>query len=322
MSTLVAYATPTSALPEYADHTFVRCSENGQTFACWSGPAPLDQSVKILEASYPNAYAVADGYRAPISIGGTTYPDTAAIGIYGVNGVCHQATNCFMFASTYGVMSLVHDANGGLRPMGLVASYAAFGTRGTGEPLWYLSAYLPNRGRQDHFFAAGFGAERATSAPPTTEQRREHIVAEFAELVRRAAVFPAEDEKSLAIRMKAGGRRGVMAAETAPAAIPVDPNRFAGLHRDFLAEKDGLLKAEVRDTSRLIGEPTAERVNDLAVKFQRKLAEAIGARAYEALTGLDAGQQVRIVDPRIARGEVVAAPVPSAANLGKKPKAL
>jgi hypothetical protein len=292
MSTLVAYASPLSALPDYADHTFVICSENGASFACWSGPAPMSASVKILEASYPNAYAVANGYRAPLPLNGHTYPDTAGVGLYGLHGVCHQSTNCFMYAATFAPMPLVLDANGGIRPMGLLLSYATYGFRGTRDYLWYPVWYLPNRNNQDPAFAVA-SLDTATRAQASPEQVREQIVGEFAQLVRQACVFPA-DAPAAALASAD--------ADEAPPALDVDPTGFAGLHRDYLAETNALLAADVKEDATHIGERTAERVNDLGVEFLRGFEESVGAEAYSALTGLQPGERLRLVDPRIASG--------------------
>lgn len=298
MSTLVAYASPLSALPDYADHTFVLCPENDASFACWSGPAPISKSVKILEASYPNAYAVANGYRTPVTFNGRSFPDTAGVGIYGLHGVCHQSTNCFMYAATFAAMPLVLDDQGGIRPMGLLLSYATYGWRGKCDYLWYPTFYLPNRNNRDEVLAAA-STGASMDPQPSREEVHEQIVGEFAQMVRQACAFPAE-------RPGAGQVRADLARaaepEDAPPAVAVNPVGFAGLHRDYLAETDALLAADVRPGATHIGERTAERINDLGVEFLRGFEERVGASAYSALTGLAPGQRLRLLDPRIAAG--------------------
>lgn len=124
MSTLEGWAIPTTAT-KYADHTFVYCPDNKSYFGCWAGgDIGATDAVKICTGTYENAYAVANCYRDSLP----GFPDTAGIGVYGYNGVCHQSANCFLYAAG----TLLKLKNG--RPGGLVASTAAYGLYGTTRP--------------------------------------------------------------------------------------------------------------------------------------------------------------------------------------------
>ena len=80
-----------------ADHTYVACPDAGdEFFDCWgepsrTGPDP-DAHLLAGEGNYP----VANCYRCSLEYEGKIYPDTACIGIYALNGVCHrrQTASC------------------------------------------------------------------------------------------------------------------------------------------------------------------------------------------------------------------------------------
>jgi hypothetical protein len=71
------------------------------------------------------------------------------------------------------------------------------------------------------------------------------------------------------------------------------PKTYEGLHRDFLKEKDEIIKA------RPSADDLAGHINVAAGEFQRKLAATLGPNDYEKLTGSKAGDIVHIVDPRL-----------------------
>src|SRR5437660_5941898 len=83
----------------YADHTFVAAGNPPTSggpppeyFACWG--QHYDQAQVGICSGNVN-YNRANCYRDP-AFGA---PDTAGIGIYAINGVCHQSANCFLLSA-------------------------------------------------------------------------------------------------------------------------------------------------------------------------------------------------------------------------------
>ena len=276
MSTFEAWCSPTD-LTDYADHTFVYCADNGKYFGCWAGGSiHAANSVKISSASYGGAYGVANCYRNPLTANGRTFPDTAGIGIYGVNGVCHQTTNLFMYAVTNQPM-MTRSASGYSlgRPAGMVASYVTYGAWGAVSPgglsithwaAWYPAQYARCRNSSaEHAFAVVQDPDVAALGEV------EILVQEFAAFVNIQGGIPLSES-------------------------------LLGQQRAFLQEKQDLLSADYDGQSCVIGENLAERVNDLSVEFQKILEERVGAQRYEELMAVPAGTRIRIVDPRIAAG--------------------
>lgn len=131
MAKLEGWVTPTAAT-KYADHTFVYCPNYGFYFNCWGGGDIHGPSaVKNCEGDNGQAYIRANCYRCPV----LGLPDTAGIGAYGINGVCHQSSNCFLYAAG----TTLRIVNG--RPRGLVQSVGAFGTYGAPYEFAYVETH-------------------------------------------------------------------------------------------------------------------------------------------------------------------------------------
>lgn len=134
--TFELWVSPALGVPTL-DHTFIRCPEENKYFYCFDF-TQMDENTsgarRILTATpNPNAYWRANSYRIP-RMG---LPDTAGLGIYGINGVCHQAANCFLHAieETTGMkVQLPFGSKGSNREVsGYVMSYLIYGPYGT-EP--------------------------------------------------------------------------------------------------------------------------------------------------------------------------------------------
>ena len=84
-------------ISDAADHTFVRYAVSEGTFkyfGCWNGhDGPDPRNI----CSSQGDYAVPNCYRGK-PVGGCK--DTAEIGVYAVNGVCHQSANCFLYSAS------------------------------------------------------------------------------------------------------------------------------------------------------------------------------------------------------------------------------
>jgi len=304
--TFQAWANPTQGLPDVADHTFVYCTDNQRYFYCWGGGnIHHKNSVLILTGKWKNAYPVANCYRTPFTFNGRTYPDTAAVGVYGVNGVCHQSTNLFMYAATYSKMTWANrqenSGKWGMRPMGLPVSYAAYGPTGAPSPfvppaphwaVWWATTFRPcahNHGllENEGELLGGEQPFRIAGAPEeirTHEDSRRFLVAQFAAYSREM-------------------QSATLGAAGLGADAFVEPEAFADLHLDFLREKDQLILADSTEGAQVIGEPLADRINQLTVDFQKDLEKKLGPQGYTVVTGLEPGQHIRLIDPRIASGK-------------------
>lgn len=302
--TFEAWCTPTVDLPGVADHTFVYCPDapagKKKYFYCWGGGDINERlSARVMRESGKNAYHVANCYRTPMEYAGALRPDTAALGGYLINGVCHQSANLFMYAASWDWMELtVVDRK--LRPMGLPVSYLAYGPRGVPLPglppelhwlVWWADKYKPCADKHGLDAAAEDARKEAVLARlavkvdsttmPTEDDNRRLIVAQF-------AAFVEESQPT------------IMGAMGLPAtAEPINPDRFADRHMDFLREKDQLIAADYKPRQPGASEALAEGINNLTIDFQKQLEGTLGPQGYTQVTGLAPGEYVRIVDPRI-----------------------
>lgn len=241
---------------DVADHTYVYCPSNGQYFNCWGGHSGPDKR-KICSGN--GVYAVANCYRIP-AFG---HPDTAGIGIYAVNGVCHQSANCFLYSTD-------PKATLTIKVRGYFATVVAYGVWGTGFifpwlPLVYNPCWQKYKGNNlmDDYAQKLHAMHRDLASDPTTVDANDLLVKET--------------------------------ALTAEHYVPsLSAGKFEGLHRDFLKEKDGVIASGLR------GEPLADKINALSLEFQKKLAQYLTPEEYRELTGMKPGETVNIVNPEIA----------------------
>jgi hypothetical protein len=274
MSTLQAWAAPTD-VTKYADHTFVYCPDNGKYFGCWNGGRTnLPNAVQIVSASAPNAYAIANCYRDPV----LGRPDTAGIGIYAANGVCHQSANCFLYPT--GVK--MSFTNG--RPAGLLASTAAYGFYGTD-----IAGSLPAMGTHfAHWYAINYywcsGKKDLLMATAGNPELREVLEA----VTSTDAAQPGGTHRSRVRQL------ALHVGQTAP---EIDLERLADLHHDYLQEHDAAVsEATYLPEVKAIDMKTAERLNDVSRQFQNDLALQIGTEAYIQLMGRDPTEAIPLVD--------------------------
>lgn len=290
-NTFQVWARPVTdpAFERYADHVFVYCPDNDQYFGCWNGGATTDAgAVEVASSTQSNnfgnsPYETANCYRTPISVGGETLPDTAGIGVYGINGVCHQSAQLFFWA----VSNLPYGMNNG-RPNGYVASLALYGPFGALAPgdlasapafhaTWLASVYAHCRGlfplaaAEQPAGAGTLGDEhQRESAPVLSLNSPERIAWEFAAHV---------TQRSPEVRLE----------------------DFIPQHIRLLRQKEELIASDWKGQP-AIGESLAEQINDLGETMQQELEGTIGSESYTALTGLQSGERIRVVDPRIASG--------------------
>lgn len=296
-TTLQGWCTPTD-LTEYADHTFVYCPENNKYFGCWAGGNIHDQdTVRVCSREDNGAYCRADKYRTDIG----NFKDTGGVGIYGVNGVCHQSANLFLYSAGT-VLPLT-----GSRPRGIVASHAMYGVHGTNIPgpagvgtwalhfaAWHTAFYLQAK------IKCMFGKDELAKLEVSSEE----------------GLFEKLNGLHLSIHER---NQNIRSAEdlivnefqmvTQEIAPNLNIDGFESTHRDILKEKDSILRSanifgdsakEIKLPQGKKAEDLVEKLNDLASNFQKSLAENIGGTQYEQLTGNKPNEIYRIVDPRIA----------------------
>jgi hypothetical protein len=257
-------------LGEYAEHTYIHCPDKDAYFNCWGNHASPTQGPGIHRFSCQGIYDVANRYRRNI----LSAHDTAGLGLYGVNGVCHQTANLFLFSS--GRAITVQD---GVK--GYAITCLAYGPYGDYGPLdepskslflamWKATVYDPcyddyvqeqePGGTLFHWFS------RLHNEIVSQELKFDPL-----ELLHREAAILVEQ------------------------AVPgLEAGVFKDLHLDFLREKNQALATGIKGTQMV------QTINDLAAQFQHALGDRIGDEAYEKLTGLKAGNTVNIIDPSIA----------------------
>jgi hypothetical protein len=267
----------------WLDHTYVGHGPGAGTtpppdyFACWG------QSFN--ETQYPTApvvsgninYNCANCYRDPVP----GYPDTAAIGIYGVNGVCHQSANCFLFSAGPWVVTLNTTV------LGYWASVTAYGVYGTN----FWISWLPFTYDVCSWFNPAIAAEipeAAAAAEPSITDKLRDLYTSF-----QAQSGPPDPHDVI-----------IKEAETvAQHFVPgLDPTVYHDLHAGFLNEKDAAIATGAT------GQALADKLNDLSKQLQLAVADRVGPDFYKKLNGVDAGQTVYLCDPRLA--DIAGVPVP------------
>jgi hypothetical protein len=257
-------------LGQYAEHTYIKCPDKGTYFDCWGNHQSLTEGAGIRRFSCQGIYEVADCCRRNIF----DVKDTAGIGVYGVNGVCHQTANLFLYSSGraisiddgvkgYWLSSLVYGTYGDLNPCDLPL-------KSLFVEAWKLNVYNPCYEKYKGNEVVG--------------NELFQIIAQLHKTILEGAIKISHAEL---IHQEA--------AIVAKQALPdLDTALFKDIHIDFLRDKLAVI------TSALKGDDLCNKINEVALQFQISLAKRIGAEAYEKLTGLKAGETLNIIDPAIA----------------------
>ena len=247
-----------------ADHTYVACPDAAdEFFDCWGEPSGTGPD-RVLICSGEGNYPVANCYRCSLEYEGKIYPDTACIGIYAVNGVCHQSANCFLF--TAGV-TLTFEVRG------YWFTELMYGTYGNFYTFWAKLAQC----------SLAAGAEVPEVIPVDINPS---LIDQIRTLYEESAnEVPAPSLNEMLIREAA--------LVTRFHARDIDPARFRDLHAALLAAKDAAI------ASGLTRADLATRLNAVAAEYQGLFAERLGAVAYERLMGVPAGERVDIIEPAL-----------------------
>lgn len=285
------------------DHTFVYCPEEDSCFYCFD---PLKQHKKTSGAkkvctSKPTigAYCRANHYRRTILL----TPDTAGIGIYAINGVCHQATNCFLYSADTSLPYTFNIFSEYVK--GYFGSTLLYGFYGT-DP---LPGTLPIVAQAIHFRSWRtmhyLPAEKACKASDTLTEAASVVEPPLHRRILDLHNLPIDkNQEPPTAHDMIKKEANLITQHCFP---DVDASKFEDIHQDLLKEKDAILKSETS-----IGEKPKEiklpqgkkaedlvtKMNDLIVNFQKALLERIGPAKYEQLTG--SKEAHNIIDPRSA----------------------
>ena len=257
-------------LSDVADHTYVKCPNHG-TFVCWGGSSGPDNR-KINSGSGDN-YNVANCYRKPAF----DHQDTAGI-VYGVNGVCHQKANLFMYPArttltwsvrgywastlTYGVYGASSPANPGLF-----------------FPTWLLAVYNPC-----------YQSNKSTMMAASNDSGDSGLVSAIEKIYADRPLTSQSNINTESNNLLQAEAKIVLDYS----GVEVDYAEISRVHGEFLAEKTSLTEAD-SDTVTL-----AEKINANAMALQSQLESTIGSDAYSRLMGVDAGVRLGVVNPEIA----------------------
>lgn len=290
-------------LGKYADHTFVYCPGKDASFKCW-GSANLSapDAAKVCSKSASKAYCRANKYRISVPHVGD---DTAGVGIYAINGVCHQSANLFLYSA--GTTLPLNKS----RPKGILASHALFGVYGAGFP-GGISTYVT------HFAAwnAAIYAQASARCWFTLAKASDESSGSDAGLISKITSLHFE-RLGLAAATLTDGEN--VSSSLVPQEMKVllshylsvdnDTNVLA-MHQDIIAEKEeifsayGITLSPAMTTTKELPQgkdvdEMVKKLNGLALEFQSQLAEKLGTDGYKNING-DA-MYYSPIDPGIAR---------------------
>lgn len=225
------------------DHTFV-VTELG-SFSCWGGTSGPDD--QVVCDGYGNYYA-ANCYRGN--------NDSACVGIYGINGVCHQATNCFLYSA---------DITLDLSVKGYYVSSYLYGPYGTNYDTWrqnfYAICYASNN---DKSLFDNLKGIYKTAIQETFTSKNEYIVRSSVTLAKH--ILP-----------------------------DIETAKLEKLHYEFLPEiQKTLEEAEVENN--MIKEDSAKKINAKAIQLQEELATKLTPEEYKSLIGVEPGIPIHVIN--------------------------
>lgn len=268
---------------DWADHTWVRAPANGQKFECWGGS---NGTTRVTSGN--GSYNRANCYRCHI----WPFRDTAGIGIYAVDGVCHQSANCFLYTAGrtlntsvrgYWFSIFCYGVYGRSFWRWLVAPYGtcSWSTSWALQPM-ALSVAGNGDGEDDEPAAeedAVIGIVRDVYLPSFSRGREKHpheLLVEETEKVTKHYVPEVDYDKVRRIQM------------------------------DYLQKRDDVIARGHKE------DQLANRLDDLARKVQKDLLKVLGAEHYEQLMGVKPDQQLGIVEPDLVGAAGVPVPPPEA----------
>ncbi|MDD2835935.1 MAG: hypothetical protein PHY05_07270 [Methanothrix sp.] len=273
METLVGMA---YKLGDLADHTFVYCRDNGQYFDCFGGHESLDDRRDIC--SGVGLYKVANCYRLPMF----GLPDTAGVGPYAVDGVCHQAANRFLFSALTTLNYYVR---------GYWFSNIVYGTWGKSYPLWLATIYLPCSISQAVSAAPVAPAAMPVAVGANASDLFKKIQGVYSSVPRLMRGTESRDPEEIAREISVKD----MVAHASFIVPELDPIKITEIHREFLKERDAVFGEGLKGTA------LSDKVNSMMKDVQKALADSLDSDTYRKLSGgIEPGETINVVDREIA----------------------
>jgi hypothetical protein len=271
---------------DWADHTWVRSPQNGQFFDCWGGHSgPNARQVVYGDGSYNWANC----YRCHI----WPFRDTAGIGIYGVDGVCHQTANLFLYSAG-------RTLNTNVR--GYWLSVFTYGVFGRSFWRWLVAPYgtctwTTSRSLQGMSMAAGDDGSSSGRGDDQESVDEDPIIG----IVRD--VYQPTFARG---RQKHPHELLVEETEKVTQHFAPDVNyeKIRRIQMDYLQKRDDVIARGHKE------EQLAKRLDDLARKVQRDLARELGADNYEKLMGVSVDQSLGIIEPALVDAAGIPVPPP------------
>jgi len=304
--TFEGWCTPVSFgngdIGKYADHTFVYCTNKDSSFKCWGSANRNDPyAAKVCSGEDNKAYCRANKYR--LSIG--NFEDTAGVGVYAINGVCHQSANLFLYSA--GITLPLNQP----RPRGILASHALYGIYGSDYPggtvtwlshfaAWNTTVYTQAKVR------CWFSVSKALGVMPDSSQ---DLISKITQL----------HFKQSSVRTDKNSPSEIMVSSLVPQEMEllfshyltkVDSNIIRKVHEEIISRKEeifskyGLFMSTNMKTVKEFPkgksvEDMVKELNGLALEFQSQLAEKLGSDDFVRING-DKNYYCPI-DPDIAR---------------------
>ncbi|HEX3043466.1 MAG TPA: hypothetical protein VHY08_01825 [Bacillota bacterium] len=306
MDTLEAWCTPVNApvISKYADHTFIFCPEKNKSLRCWgsSDRMALDAAL-ACSGKGVGAYGKASKYRGLF--------DSAFLGVYGINGVCHQSANLFLYVTKNTCLPLNRE-----RPRGIIATHALYGIYGSTTPGslpgrraffadWLAKVYSKAVARR--FPLSLFQAHR----PPVQERSTngESALAEKIQRIYQSNGFAKNGATGDGVKDCNDYLIQEMTVILNHYLQGAGDNLISDVHNQILTEKDqlmiqyGITDENIINKSKLPQntdvEELMEQLNELSLQFQSELAAKLGKNDYFRLT--NETQYYRPINPMIAR---------------------
>lgn len=286
MGTLVAMRYPTPLALWLADHTYVKCGNDGTAWGCWGGKTGGTE-IRRADGSTLRADSIAG------------HDEKAGIRCYLVNGVCHQAANRILLPAGITVMGAA----------GYRLSEARFGVYGRPRGRGFFSACVAPFNQYPN--VTGDLAECLEAAAPAARSSGSPTYV--------AAPDGPEARYLAAVQNLYGGRMAVLESTLQLQGAPlVDfmvtqfdlrlafaegfDRAKVGVLRDIRAdtEREQIELEEALAQGKLALRDFPARSDELTNRMQLRMQEPLGEAGFNALFEADHGKPRGLADPEIA----------------------
>lgn len=285
MATLRGHAI--STLWGLADHTYVTCAA-GYAWPCWGRSA--------------GGSIICAGAGSSAKANCLSWPGSTAGLVYGVTGVCHQTANRILWPA--GVT--VHRAKG------YWASVLAYGVYGTDTVAWLarLAACSGTSGEIPECLPRAAGAVKRSQKASADEMIKLPGDAKDRALVKRIGalyqkgVTPLEHKRRLTLKgavdykTLAGETKLVMQSNLGSTVKAAQIKDIQAIQMDLFGMKDEL--GQRLHAGSIGGEELAMKVNAAVNKALKSCLKSLGKEAYSKMFELEPGEEMNVVDPKIA----------------------